>query len=213
MYNKIVIVILLLSIIGFLIALYALLIQVFGIQSTEKATIISGLLSMIGGAIGALGAYFVASSQMDKQFEHEKKKEERQRKETIEHTLKNLELLNIEIMSFIEYFVEEFAKPYNEQRVVQLEFSIKNISWIVDNVNRVNPELLKGNYSISYLRFSRELYNMYIDIVGINYLPDEQKPSNLLLLIKTLLKRDENFKSFDQYVKEQIKNIQKQMEI
>ncbi|WP_274307516.1 hypothetical protein [Solibacillus daqui] len=35
----------------------------------NTATIISGLLSMVGGAFGALGAYMVATYQMKKQFE------------------------------------------------------------------------------------------------------------------------------------------------
>lgn len=54
----------------FLIAVYALIIQVFGIDNTNKATIIGGVLSMIGGAFGAFGAYLVARHQMNKQNEH-----------------------------------------------------------------------------------------------------------------------------------------------
>jgi len=61
-------------IILFCISLYALIIQAFAIESDDTATILSGVLSMIGGSIGALGAYFVATNQMKKQFDKQDNK-------------------------------------------------------------------------------------------------------------------------------------------
>lgn len=49
----------------FIIPTFGLLIQRLGIDSNNKATIISGILSLAGGAIGALGAYVVATHQMN----------------------------------------------------------------------------------------------------------------------------------------------------
>ncbi|WP_347722517.1 hypothetical protein [Lysinibacillus capsici] len=80
MKKKSITIILLITIGLFLIVLYASIIQVFGIQSDDKATIIGGVLSMIGGALGALGAYVVATYQMNKQIEHEKQKEKNREK-------------------------------------------------------------------------------------------------------------------------------------
>ncbi|MEY9975749.1 hypothetical protein [Lysinibacillus sp. RC79] len=127
----------------FLFGIMAITFQVIGEDSSNKASIIGGILSMIGGAIGALGAYIVATYQMNKQIEHEKKKEEIQRKENIEQTLKVLERLNLEVISFTEYFIKEFAKPYNRERIVKLKISESDLLWIVNNINNINYEILK----------------------------------------------------------------------
>lgn len=66
-FNKVSIVVLIATIIVFLIAIYASILQVFGIDNANKATIIGGILSMIGGALGALGAYLVARNQIEKE--------------------------------------------------------------------------------------------------------------------------------------------------
>lgn len=196
----------------FVVSIYALIFQVIGNDSPNKATIFSGVLSMIGGIVGALGAYFVASNQMNKQFEHEKKKEEKQRKETIEQTLKKLEYLNSEVIEFIRYFGVEFAKPYNEERIAKLEFSKVDLLWIVNSVNAINHEVLKEGYSIDYLNFSRELNNMYGDIIGVDFIPEAFRKENIALLRNAVLARNKVFESFDSYVKEHIRKIQKQIE-
>ncbi len=72
----------------FLFGIIAVTFQVIGEDSPNKASIIGGILSMIGGAIGALGAYIVAAYQMNKQIEYEKKKEEKLRLTQIKKTLK-----------------------------------------------------------------------------------------------------------------------------
>ncbi|MGE7667422.1 hypothetical protein ACQKMN_17110 [Ureibacillus composti] len=212
MINNILIIIFAVVIIVFSIALYALILLVFGIESDDKANIISGILGMTGGVIGAIGAYFVATYQMSKQFEFERNKEEKQKLEIIEQTLKKLELLNNEVIEFIDYFKEEFSKRFDEERNVRLKFGESDLLWIVNNVNNINDEILMEGYALDYLRFSRELNNMYIDVIGINFLPEEQRPENIVNLIASMLKRRENFVSFDLYVKEHIKDIQKELE-
>ncbi|MFJ3386638.1 hypothetical protein [Lysinibacillus sp. NPDC086135] len=57
----------------FLFGIIAIAFQVIGEDSPNKASIIGGILSMIGGALGALGAYIVATYQMNKQFENHEK--------------------------------------------------------------------------------------------------------------------------------------------
>ncbi|MFB7159561.1 hypothetical protein [Lysinibacillus sp. NPDC056232] len=57
----------------FLFGILAIAFQVIGEDSPNKASIIGGILSMIGGALGALGAYIVATYQMNKQFENHEK--------------------------------------------------------------------------------------------------------------------------------------------
>lgn len=53
----------------FLIGLYSLLVQNFDVNSNVLATLIGGMLSMLGGAIGALGAYYVSINQMKKELD------------------------------------------------------------------------------------------------------------------------------------------------
>lgn len=196
----------------FLFGIIAIAFQVIGEDSPNKASIIGGILSMIGGALGALGAYIVATYQMNKQFEHEKKKEEIQRKENILNILKILEQLYNEAMKFIRFFNKEFSEQYSiYDAVIQLKFKEKDLLWIVNNVNSINYEILKEDYSIDYLKFSREINNMHIDIAGIEHV-EGFLPDILSSLIETLLIRNEKLISFDLYVKERITDIQKQME-
>ena len=145
MFNKFFNTILLLSIIGFVIAVYALLMQVFGISSVEKATIISGLLSMIGGSLGAFGAYFIARMQMTKQLDLQyKKEEEKMIKEVkINNYLKLLEigdnllqLINKLYYSLIEIYLESIASKEN---VVELE---KDIRIIVQEIKEQSTKVV-----------------------------------------------------------------------
>jgi len=80
MKNKSLTTILLIAIGLFLIAIYASIIQVFGIQSEDKATIIGGILSMVGGALGAFGAYKVAVWQTNQTIEHDREIRIREKK-------------------------------------------------------------------------------------------------------------------------------------
>ncbi|MEF7494523.1 hypothetical protein V4V34_08045 [Lysinibacillus sphaericus] len=59
----------------FLFGIIAITFQVIGEDSPNKASIIGGILSMLGGAIGAFGAYFIARMQMTKQLDLQYKKE------------------------------------------------------------------------------------------------------------------------------------------
>ena len=56
----------------FLIGIIAMGLQVIGEDSPNKATIFGGLLSMIGGAAGAMGAYLVARHQIKQEKKEDK---------------------------------------------------------------------------------------------------------------------------------------------
>jgi hypothetical protein len=60
---------------SFTVSLWALTIQYIGVDSANKATIISGLLSMIGGMVGAFSAYLIARAQITKQLDLQDKKD------------------------------------------------------------------------------------------------------------------------------------------
>ncbi|PID21903.1 hypothetical protein CSV61_06705 [Sporosarcina sp. P3] len=53
----------------FAITIWALLIQFIGVDNANKAAISGGVLSMIGGMVGAFSAYFIAKMQLTKQLE------------------------------------------------------------------------------------------------------------------------------------------------
>lgn len=60
---------------SFMLSLWALTIQYIGVDNANKATIISGLLSMIGGMIGAFSAYLIARAQITKQLDLQDQKD------------------------------------------------------------------------------------------------------------------------------------------
>jgi len=59
----------------FVITSWALMIQSIGVDDPSKATIVGGILSMFGGLLGAIGAYFIAVQQINKQKEILEKKD------------------------------------------------------------------------------------------------------------------------------------------
>lgn len=59
----------------FVITIWALSIQFIGVDNTSKATIIGGVLSMIGGMVGAFSAYFIARMQLTKQLDLQDEKD------------------------------------------------------------------------------------------------------------------------------------------
>lgn len=69
--NKVLTITALITALLFVTSIFFLTIQVYNNSGTDSATILSGVLSMFGGALGALGAYFVATHQTKKQFEKE----------------------------------------------------------------------------------------------------------------------------------------------
>lgn len=183
------------------------------LERPNRIAIISGLLSMVGGVAGAFGAYFVATYQMKKQIEHEKKKEARQKAELLEHSLKKLDLLNEEAIEFVISFNEQFAESIDSYalRDLRLEFSVYEFQWIVDNVDNIDHGIM-DEYGLDYLRFSRELHNAFIDIKAITKVPSDQVEHNLSRLRKVLSIRMENFNSFNEYIKGQIEYIQQRIE-
>lgn len=197
----------------FLFGTIAITVQVIGDDSSNKASIIGGILSMIGGAIGALGAYAVASHQMSKQIEHEKKKEERQKKENILHNLVILKRLNDEAMEFVRFFIEQHSHPQHDTDLrTNIRFREKDLFWIVNNVNSINYEILREGYITDYLSFSREINNMYIDVEELERIPDSYLSRRVIRLREIILIRNENFILFDKYLKDHINIIQKQIE-
>lgn len=53
----------------FVVTIWALLVQFLDVHNVEKATITGGILSMLGGIVGAMGAYFIAVHQINKEKE------------------------------------------------------------------------------------------------------------------------------------------------
>ncbi len=51
----------------FVVSIFFLTVQTYNNSGTDSATVLSGVLSMFGGVLGALGAYLVARHQMNKQ--------------------------------------------------------------------------------------------------------------------------------------------------
>lgn len=178
----------------------------------NTATIISGVLSLVGGAAGALGAYFVATRQMKKQFEYEKRKEEKQNTHRILQTLKKLELLNKDTIGFAEHFEKEFTNPHIDELDYKLKVREYDLHYIVNKVEKINDDILLNEYSIDYLKFSRALNNLYIEIIGFVHMSEEHKYAILGKLVESVVKRKADFDSFDVYVNEQIKEIQLELE-
>ncbi|MFJ8100406.1 hypothetical protein [Lysinibacillus sp. NPDC096212] len=191
----------------FLFGVIAIAFQVIGEDSPNKASIIGGILGMIGGAIGALGAYIVATYQMNKQFEYEKKKEEALKITQIKKTLKKLQLLNEFAKRFVNSFEVEFNKPYSEELSYKLKSSETSISWISNSVNDVNDELLNEGFMLDYIRFNHFINHIYNEIISFNKLPEEQKPHNLAGFFNELSSLEESLNSFDQYIKEQLEEL------
>ncbi|MFJ8065835.1 hypothetical protein ACIQYS_14490 [Psychrobacillus sp. NPDC096426] len=140
MNNKSVITLLLISIIGFLVALYALLMQVFGIQSDDKATIIGGILSMAGGALGAFGAYQVAVWQTNKAIENDREIRIRQKK------VEKLEELKTAFVSCYITLEEVYKKVYKQQEMINTLIEKKYNVFKKDNflTNDLENEFIKG---------------------------------------------------------------------
>ncbi|MGE7131179.1 hypothetical protein [Lysinibacillus xylanilyticus] len=97
----------------FFFGIFAITFQVIGGDSANKAAIIGGVLSMLGGAIGAFGAYFIAKWQMnvllERQYEKEKSKFTWEIK--VNKKLEVIQLLYNKINEF-ELFKKEYTK-YN----------------------------------------------------------------------------------------------------
>lgn len=194
----------------FLFGIIAVTFQVIGEDSPNKASIIGGILSMIGGAIGALGAYIVAAYQMNKQIEYEKKKEEKLRLTQIKKTLKKLQRLNEIAIHFLESFVKEFNKPFNEELSYKLKSSETAISWISNSINDVNDELLNEGFMLDYITYNQLINHTYNEIMVFNKLPEEQKAHNFQGFIKEILSLAEDLNSFEQYIKEQLEQFENQ---
>lgn len=65
--NKLLTITALITAMFFVVSIFFLTVQVYNNSGTDSATILSGVLSMLGGALGAIGAYLVARHQMNAQ--------------------------------------------------------------------------------------------------------------------------------------------------
>ncbi|HBJ01807.1 MAG TPA: hypothetical protein DDY89_15235, partial [Lysinibacillus sp.] len=66
--NKLLTITALITAMFFVVSIFFLTVQVYNNSGTDSATILGGVLSMFGGALGALGAYSAATHQTKKQF-------------------------------------------------------------------------------------------------------------------------------------------------
>ncbi|MET4560768.1 hypothetical protein ABIA69_001912 [Lysinibacillus parviboronicapiens] len=205
--NKVLIISTLLMIIIFTITLISLVIQTFKIESGVWATIIGGVLSMFGGMVGAFGAYLVASHQMNKQIEHEKKKEEKLRLTQIKKTLKKLQRLNEIAINFVKSFAHEFNKPFNEELSYKLKSSETAILWISNSINDVNDDLLNEGLMLDYIRYNHLVNHTYNEIIVFNELPEVQKAHNLPGFIVKIGELEGDFIQFEQYIKDQLEQF------
>lgn len=181
------------------------------LERPNRIAIISGLLSMFGGIAGAIGAYAIATYQMNRQFKYDKYKEEKQNKERLLHTLKKIELLNKDTIDFVSHFEKEFVNPEKDEIEVKLRIREYDLQYIVNKVDKINDSILLDNHNINFLIFSRELNNMYIDIIGFTHIPEKYKLFSLEDLRISVGNRKEIFDSFDTHVKTQIKKIEKEL--
>lgn len=191
----------------FLIAMFGLLVQTLNIQSTELSTIVGGILSMVGGMIGAFGAYLVASFQIKKNLELEK---ERLRFFELSHNkraLKKLQLLNKFIIDFSKSFIDDLSFPPGEELYFKMEAAERSIEWIVGKINSFNENELVDALMLDFLNLSKISNLLFHEIIVFNKMPVIYKPHNIEGLhnvIKDLIRDHHNF---DIYVNNQMKMI------
>lgn len=123
----------------FLFGIFAITFQVIGGDSPNKAAIIGGILSMFGGTIGALGAYFIAKWQMnvvlERQYEKEKSKFTWEIK--VNKKLEVVQILNNKIndldsfrMEYINYIT---SLRYYLRKKIDEDPNIKEIKFLQDD--------------------------------------------------------------------------------
>ncbi|WGT38478.1 hypothetical protein QH639_22125 [Lysinibacillus sp. 1 U-2021] len=173
----------------FLIALYALIIQVFGIQSEDKATIISGVLSMVGGALGAFGAYKVAVLQTTKAIEHDREIRIREKKVekleelktafvschlTLEGVYKKVYKQNNMIRELIEkcykkgyavFYKENFITPDIENEFIKGVMQLQSFKMIVMNNKEYLPVRMD---SLEVLSATQRMINVLDDLINMH---------------------------------------------
>lgn len=145
----------------FVITIWALLVQFIGVNDNNKATIMGGALSMIGGMVGAFSAYFIAKMQMTKQLDLQyKKEEEKMVKEVkISNFFKLLEigdnllqLINKLHVSLVEGLIESLV---SQENIVNRE---KEIRVLVQEIKEQSTRVV--------------LYKVFFDDRVLNNFPD-----------------------------------------
>ena len=164
-------------IVFFLIDFYDLM-QMFEIQSEDKATIIGGILSMFGGIVGALGAYFVASMQIKKQFS----KQDTDRvielrilklNETLEITNEFLHTLQVwqGLTSNIELKVREVKLKGNthvNESDIFHDNDQEEIKTEIRNLVSIKNDLKKNKIFLSGISDLQDIYNLTSEVVDNN---------------------------------------------
>ncbi|WP_249664053.1 hypothetical protein, partial [Lysinibacillus sp. D4B1_S16] len=100
---------------------------------------------------------------------------EKQNKETLLHTLKKIEMLNKDTIDFVSHFENEFVNPEKDEIEVKLKIREYDLQYIVNKVDKINDSILLDNQHINFLIFSKELNNMYINIIGFTHIPEKYK--------------------------------------
>ncbi|OXS70217.1 hypothetical protein B1B04_18820 [Lysinibacillus sp. KCTC 33748] len=126
----------------FLFGIFAITFQVIGGDSTNKAAIIGGVLSMLGGAIGAFGAYFIARWQMNVLLErqYEKEKNKLAWEIRVNKKLEVVQILNNKIND-LDLFWKEYTSHSVDlglflERIIAEDPEIKEIELSRDNLNK-----------------------------------------------------------------------------
>lgn len=165
--------------------------------------------SFLGSFLGALFTGLIAIIIFKKGIKNENQKDEEKKKEQLKKELKKLQLINSVAIKFICEFIEEFKVPYNGEVDFKLESAALGFQWIVDNINKFNDEMLNEGFTLDYLNLNQLINHTYNELIVFNRLPGEQKGHNLLGLIEEMEKLKNDFNSFEAYVEENIKEIEK----
>lgn len=134
----------------FLVGIVAMGIQIIGNDSVNKATIISGMLSFLGGSLGALGAYYAANIQIKHERETVKVNEFKMELPVyiaveieLDKIIFYLKLLN-ESTEINEKFSKKSANEFFNENTIKFD----EINWHRWNeINKISDtELLKDLY-------------------------------------------------------------------
>lgn len=139
------------------------------INDVNRATIIGGVLSMFGGIVGALGAYFIARLQMTKQLDLQYKKERQ----------KMILEININKHQEVIAFINDIKKQFNkyEDEYTNYNFHIRDKINSQDETGIDRMSLIESLNIEKYFK-CRDLFNEIIE----NY--------NLIFTFKVFFKDD-----------------------
>lgn len=148
----------------FVITIWALLVQFIGVQDDDKATIIAGILGMVGGFAGAMGAYFAAKMQIDTQMERLRDEEKKKARPFIlcndfraNANLSDVELHTDSKIIDFDYYgdMQKIAKKYGEGKLGFFQLKFLGVTEVILNCE-IKLILDKDKYEKSE-------YEVYLD--------------------------------------------------